>query len=186
LTVFNNVTADGFFAGESGDISWFKGQMDAEFSAFVAENATGGGQLLFGRITYDLMASYWPTPFAAENDPVIARHMNGLSKVVFSRTLTAATWQNTKLVSGDLVMGGLVGEVRRMKEGDGPGMTILGSGSIVAQLAQAGLIDEYQFVVNPVVIGTGMNMFAAPLRMRLLKTRSFGNGNVVLWYEPAS
>ena len=181
LTVFNNVTADGFFAGEGGDISWFKGAMDAEFGAFVAGNATGGGQLLFGRITYDLMASYWPTPFAAENDPVIAKQMNSLSKVVFSRTLAAATWQNTKLASGDLISG-----VRRMKEGDGPGMTILGSGSIVSQLSQAGLIDEYQFVVNPVVIGSGMKMFAAPLRLRLMKTRSFGNGNVVLWYEPTS
>jgi dihydrofolate reductase len=101
--------------------------------------------------------------------------------VVFSRTLAVAAWNNTRLVSGDLIA-----EVRRMKEGDGPGMTILGSGSIVSQLAQAGLIDEYQFVVNPVVIGTGMKMFAAPLRLRLMKTRSFGNGNVVLWYEPAS
>jgi dihydrofolate reductase len=158
--------------------------MDAEFGAFVAGNATGGGQLLFGRITYEMMASYWPTPFAAENDPVIAKQMNSLSKVVFSRTLTAATWHNTKLVGGS-VSGDLVTEVRRMKEEDGPGMTILGSGSIVSQLAQAGLIDEYQFVVHPVAIGTGMEMFGAPLRLKLLKTRSFGNGNVVLWYEPA-
>ncbi len=181
LTVFNNVTADGFFAGEGGDISWFKAPVDAEFGAFVAGNATGEGELLFGRITYEMMASYWPTPLSAESFPILAKGMNKSRKVVFSRTLAVASWQNTKLMGGDLI-----DEVRRMKEGDGPGMTILGSGSIVSQLARAGLIDEYQFVVNPVVIGKGMKMFVAPLHLRLLKTRSFGNGNVVLWYEPAS
>ncbi len=195
IIAFNNVTLDGFFAGESGDISWAKGHMDDEFTAFVAANAVAGGQLLFGRITYELMASYWPTAFAAEHDPQVAERMNSLAKVVFSRTLREAAWKNTELVSGDLVE-----SVRQMKSAAGPDMAILGSGSVVAQLAQAGLIDEYQFVVNPVIIGKGRTMFQSTgfeatggfagvsrvIDLKLMKTRSFANGNVVLWYQPAS
>jgi len=91
LVVFNNVTLDGYFAGENGDFSWAnKDHQDAEFNAFVAGNAEGEGLLLFGRITYELMASYWPTPVAAKNDPVVALRINNLPKVVFSRTLDKA------------------------------------------------------------------------------------------------
>ena len=90
LGVFNNVTLDGYFTGKNGDLSWAKGHMDAEFNAFVADNARSGGLLLLGRITYELMASYWPTPQARKNDPVVAERMNNLPKVVFSRTLEAA------------------------------------------------------------------------------------------------
>src|SRR6202171_2992485 len=78
------------------------GDDDAEFNAFVAENASGGGQLLFGRITYELMASYWPTPGAIKNDRIVAEGMNSMPKVVFSRTLDKASWRNTKVVKGDL------------------------------------------------------------------------------------
>jgi len=109
LVVFNNVTLDGYFAGENGDFSWAsKDHKDAEFNAFVAGHAEGEGLLLFGRITYELMASYWPTPVAAKNDPVVALRINNLPKVVFSRTLEKATWNNTALVKG-----ALAAEVRR-------------------------------------------------------------------------
>jgi len=105
-----------------------------------------------------------------------------MQKVVFSRTLDKASWENTTLVKGDIVTA-----VRRMKKEPGPGMAILGSGSIVSQLTQARLIDEYQIVVNPVVLGKGKTMFDGikdKLTLKLTKTRAFGNGNVVLWYEP--
>ena len=115
-------------------LAWARhGNEDPEYSAFVAENASGGGQLLFGRITYELMASYWPTPVADQHNPAVAKGMNSMAKVVFSRTLDQASWNNTRLVKGDLVS-----EVRKMKNEPGPGMAILGSGSIVAQLAPAG------------------------------------------------
>ncbi|OGU01008.1 MAG: hypothetical protein A2W29_10810 [Gemmatimonadetes bacterium RBG_16_66_8] len=181
LVVFNNVTLDGYFADARGDMSWAH-KHDPEWSAFTAENASGGGVLLLGRITYDLMASYWPTPAARANAPQVAEGMNGMQKVVFSRTLDTVSWQNTTLVKDDIA-----GAVRRMKSEPGPGMAILGSGSIVSQLTQAGLIDEYQIVVHPVVLGQGMTMFAGiktRLSLRLTKTRAFGNGSVVLWYEP--
>lgn len=181
LAVFNNVTLDGYFADARSDMRWAHND-DAEWTAFAAENVGGGGVLLFGRITYDLMASYWPTPAALKNAPAVAAGMNGMQKVVFSRTLDKASWQNTTLVKDDIVTA-----VRRMKHEPGEGMVILGSGSIVSQLTQARLIDEYQIVVHPVVLGEGKTMFAGLKEMvslRLTKTRPFGNGNVVLWYEP--
>ena len=183
LISFTQVTLDGYFTGRNGDLSWaHEGPQDAEWNAFVAGNASGGGQLLFGRITYELMVSYWPTPAARENDPVVAEGMNSLPKVVFSRTLDKASWSNTRLVKGDLAT-----EVRRLKHEPGEGMAILGSGSIVSQLAQAGLIDEYQIVVKPVALGEGRTMFEGikqKLSLKLTKTRTFTNGNVLLSYEP--
>jgi dihydrofolate reductase len=183
LVVFNNVSLDGYFAGSYGDFSWaHSGSDDAEFNAFIASNASGGGQLLLGRVTYDIMVSYWPTPTAIKNDPIVAEGMNSMPKVVFSRTMTRASWNNTELVKGDIAV-----EVRRMKKAPGPGMAILGSGSIASQLAPEGLIDEYQLVVNPVLLGKGKTMFDGvqeKLTLKLTKTRTFKNGKVLLCYEP--
>jgi dihydrofolate reductase len=181
LVVFNHVTLDGYFVDMNGDMSWAH-KNDAEWKAFAEGNAKGDGPLLFGRITYELMASYWPTPLASKNDPVLAERMNNLPKVVFSRTLDKASWNNTKLVKGDMAA-----EIRKMKKEPGEGMAILGSGSIVSQLAQEGLIDEYQIVVNPIVLGKGRTLFDGlrkKLTLKLTKTRAFGNGNVFLRYEP--
>jgi dihydrofolate reductase len=184
LLVFNQVSLDGYFAGLNGDIGWAKKDPnDAEWNAFVAGNARGGGMLLFGRITYELMASYWPTPDAIQNDPVVAGLINRRPKVVFSRTLDKVSWSNTKLVKG-----GLEGEVRRMKEQAEKGIAILGSGSLVAQLSQEGLIDEYQLVVTPVVLGAGKNLFEGikkKLNLKLTGTRTFSNGSVLMSYIPA-
>jgi dihydrofolate reductase len=183
LVAFTNVTLDGYFAGPNGDLGWaHEGKQDAEWNAFVAENAQSGGQLLLGRVTYELMASYWPTPQALENDPVVAEGMNNLPKVVFSRTLDKASWKNTKLVKGDMAAA-----VRKLKQEPGKGMALLGSGSVVSQLAQAGLIDEYQIVVNPVALGEGKTLFAGikeKLNLKLTRTRTFANGNALLCYEP--
>ncbi len=137
---------------------------------------------MFGKITYELMASYWPTPNAIKNDPILAEGMNYLPKVVFSRTLDKASWNNTKLVRGDMPA-----EIRKMKKEAGKDMVILGSGSVVSQLAQEGLIDEYQIVMNPVVLGEGRTMFDGikeKLTLKRTKTRTFRNGNVLLCYEP--
>lgn len=182
LIVFNNVTLDGYFTGKDGDLSWAY-QQDPEWKAFVNANAQSGGVLLLGRITYEMMVSYWPTPMAMENDPVVAERMNNRRKVVFSRTLDEVSWNNTRLVRGDVAA-----EVRRMKDEPGEGMAILGSGTIVSQLAREGLIDEYQVVVNPVVLGEGRTMFEGleeKLPLKLTRTRAFDNGNVLLCYEPA-
>jgi dihydrofolate reductase len=179
--VFNNLSLDGYIADENGDMSWAH-RRDPEWDAFTSENASGEAEMLFGRVTYDMMAGFWPTPQAREAMPDVARAMNEAPKVVFSRTLEKPAWQNTRLVKGDLAE-----EVRRMKAQAGPGMLIMGSGSIVSQLTDAGLIDEYQVVVHPIVLGRGRGMFDVrdKTRLTMKKSRVFGNGNVVLWYEPA-
>jgi dihydrofolate reductase len=183
LIVFNHVSLDGYFVDMNGDMSWAKADhQDVEWNSFVAENASGGGALVFGRITYELMASFWPTPFAIESMPVVAAGMNSMPKVVFSRTLDQASWNNTTLVKGDPAE-----EMRKIKRSPGEDMAILGSGRIVSQLAQERLIDEYQIVVNPVVLGAGRTLFDGAkqnLSLKLTKTRAFGNGNVLLCYEP--
>ena len=181
LIVFNSVTLDGYFTDANGDMSWAH-KNDPEWNAFAAENAKGGGVLLFGRVTYEQMASFWPTPAAMETMPDVAKGMNNLPKVVFSRTLDEASWNNTKLVKSDMVE-----EVRKMKNEPGPEMVILGSGTIVSQLSEHKLIDEYQMVMNPIVLGNGRTMFEGMKEKLMLKrtnTRTFDNGNVVLSYEP--
>ena len=181
IIVFNQVTLDGYFVDSKGDMSWAHKQ-DAEWNAFVADNAKGEATLLFGRITYELMASFWPTPAAIQTMPVVAEGMNSLPKVVFSRTLDKASWNNTRLVKGDLA-----GEIRRMKNEPESDIVIMGSGTIVSQLAQEGLIDEYQIALNPIVLGNGRTMFEGlkeKLNLKLTRTRAFENGNVFLCYEP--
>ena len=181
LIVFNQVSLDGFFTDKNNDMSWAHRQ-DPEWNAFTAENASGGAELVFGRITYDMMASYWPTPQAFESNPAVAEAMNELPKVVFSRSLDRAGWKNTQLIQSDIA-----GEVRKMKQQPGMDLLIMGSGSIVSQLTDAGLIDQYQVVVNPIVLGGGRTMFDGVrnrMNLKLERTRSFHNGNVVLWYVP--
>jgi dihydrofolate reductase len=184
LIVFNHITLDGYFVDGNGGMQWaYRETQDSEWDKFVVGNASGGGVLLFGRVTYDLMVSYWPTPLAAQNNPVVAERMNNCEKVVFSRSLEKASWNNTTVVKGDIVA-----EVRKMKEKPGLGMAILGSGSIVSQLAPHGVIDEYQMVVNPLALGKGRTMFEGlqeKLALKLTKSRAFNNGNVLLCYEPA-
>ncbi|MEO8201568.1 MAG: dihydrofolate reductase family protein [Gemmatimonadota bacterium] len=183
LAVFNQLSLDAYFTDNRGDMSWaHKGHDDKEWNDFVAGNAKGEGELVFGRVTYQMMASYWPGPQAAKDAPAVAEGMNNLPKVVFSRTLTSVSWKNTRLIKGDLVT-----ETRKLKNEPGNDLVILGSGSIVAQLAEAGLIDEYQLIVNPLVLGQGRTLFeglSRRLNMALTESRAFGNGNVLLRYEP--
>src|SRR5208283_1520680 len=184
LAVFNNVTLDGYFVDGHGDMSWANtARESAEWREFTDQNATSGGVFLFGRVTYDLMKSFWPTQQAAEMFPVVAERMNNLPKVVFSRTLDSVSWKNTTLAKGELAA-----EVRRMKQESGADLVILGGGSIVAQLAQERLIDEFQIALTPVVLGKGRTMFDGireKLALKLVKSRVFGNGSVFLRYEPA-
>jgi dihydrofolate reductase len=182
LIVFNHISLDGYFTDVNGDMSFAQNHTpDPEWDAFVAGNASGGGMLVFGRITYDLMIRFWPTPAATESMPVVAERMNNLPKVVFSRTLREATWNNTQLVKDDMI-----GEIQRLKKESGQDMVIFGSGTIISQLAQENLIDEYQLVIDPVTLGKGRTMFDGlkeKLPMKLKSSRTFNNGNVLLCYE---
>lgn len=179
LSVFNQVSLDGYFVDAHDDMSWAH-RDDPQWTRFTQQNAGGEAELIFGRVTYEQMASFWPTAAArAMNAPVAAR-MNAMKKVVFSKTLDKASWANTKLIKSDLLSA-----VRRLKRAKGPDLLIMGSGSLVAQLTEAGLIDSYQVVVNPLVLGGGRTMFEGVSRraLTLTKSKAFKNGNVVLWYE---
>ena len=179
LIVFNQVSMDGYFTDAHNDMSWAH-KSDPEWDAFTAENAKGGGVLLFGRVTYEMMLSFWPTPTARQLAPVVADAMNKLPKIVFSRSLKEATWSNTTLVKEDPV-----DAVRAMKKRSERNLVLMGSGSIVSQLARADLIDQYEIVVNPVILGSGRTMFEGVDRrmpLKLTGIRRFTNGNVVLWY----
>ena len=182
LIAFTQVSADGYFVDAAGDMSWAHRQ-DPELQEFAASNASSGGTLVFGRVTYEMMAGYWPSPMARQQQPDVAAGMTAADKVVFSRTLDSAGWANTRVLSGPLAA-----EVRKLKAGEGKALAILGSGSIVAQLAGENLIDEYQLMVNPVVLGAGRSPFAGARRLdlKLAKSRTFKNGNVLLCYEPAA
>jgi dihydrofolate reductase len=181
LMVFNSVTVDGYFTDKNNDMSWAHAQDDPEWNEFVAGNAKSGGEMMFGRVTYQMMESFWPTPAAANAFPEVAEGMNKSPKIVFSKTLNEATWNNTRLLKGDLIE-----EVKKLKEESGDQLVLMGSGSIVAQLAPAGLIDEYQMVVNPLILGDGRTMFEGvkeKIRLTLTDSRTFKNGNVLLSYK---
>jgi len=180
ISVFNNLSLDGYFTDGAGDMSWAHTR-DAEWQQFTNENAGGDAELLFGRKTYQMMAGFWPTPQARQLMPEVAASMNRMRKYVFSRSLEKTDWDNSTLLKGDLVT-----EVRSLKDQPGPGLLVMGSGEIIAQLAQAGLIDEYQLVFVPIVLGSGRSLFegvTARPRLQLVKTRAFQNGNVVAWYS---
>ena len=181
VIAFEQVSLDGFFVDGKGDMSWAH-KRDPEWIAFAGSNASGDGALLFGRVTYEMMASFWPTPLAMQSMPAVAEGMNRMPKIVFSRTLEKASWTNTTLVKGDPAA-----HVRKLKQEPGPDLVILGSGSIVSQLAEARLIDELQIVVNPIVLGKGRTLFGGvkeKIGLKRTQSRAFGNGNVVLSYEP--
>src|SRR4051812_9787094 len=139
LNMFNSISLDGYFTDSSNDMSWaHAGGDDAEFQKFVSGNAKGENALVFGRVTYEMMAAWWPTPAAAKAMPDVAKGMNAAPKYVFSRSLKTADWANTIVLNGDPAQ-----EIARLKRERS--MTVLGSGSIVKQLTAAGLIDDFQF-----------------------------------------
>jgi dihydrofolate reductase len=143
LTVFNNVSLDGYFVDATGGMDFaHKDARDPEWDEFVSGNASGNGALLFGRVTYDMMAGFWPTPHAKAAMPAVAEGMNRMAKYVASRTMTDAAWNNTTVLGGDLFSA-----VRALKRSDGPDIVILA--------------------------------------LKPTRTRTFGNGSVLLCYEPA-
>jgi dihydrofolate reductase len=174
------VTVDGFFEGPHGEIDWHT--VDDEFNEFAIDQLHSAGGLIFGRVTYQLMASYWPTPAALTDDPTVAGLMNAIPKIVASRTLETVAWNNTRLVKTDFAE-----EIRLLKQQESRDLFIFGSGNLAATLTRQGLIDEYRLIVSPIVLGSGKPLFndiGRPLPLKLLKTKSFRNGNILLYYQP--
>ncbi len=181
LSIFNFTTLNGFYKGPNEEINWHKhGEEEKQYSI---EGIKTGNTLLFGRITYQMMASFWPTPMALQNDPIVAEGMNKAEKIVFSRTLEKAEWNNTRLIKENIVE-----EIKKLKQTPGKDMTILGSGSIVTLFAEYGLIDEYEIMIDPVAIGDGTPIFKGirnKLDLKLASTRTFKSGSVLLCYQSA-
>jgi len=180
----NLVTLDGFFAGPKGELDWHI--VDEEFNQYAIDLLSKVDALLFGKVTYQLMADYWPAaatnPSTPKSDVEIAEKMNNLPKIVFSKTLQEVKWNNSRLVKDNIAE-----EISKMKQQPGKDMVIFGSGSIVSTLMQHGLIDEYRIIVNPIVLGNDKPLFKGingKQNLKLLKTKVLGSGVVILYYEP--
>lgn len=178
ISSFNFITLNGYLNAPGGDISWHR--HGEEENQFAAESMQGGDTLLFGRKTYEMMASYWPTPMAMENDPTVTAGMNSARKIVVSQTLKKAAWNNTSIISGNALH-----EIKRLKSTSDNDITILGSGSIVNLLTENSLIDEYLVMIDPVALDAGTTIFRGIGRniyFRLKDVKTFSSGVVLLRY----
>lgn len=183
LTVFQFMTLDGYYADPDADTSWHTHVPGGESSGYAAEMLALGSTLLFGRLTYEFMASFWPTPTAKALMPEVAAAMNAADKVVFSRTLETADWKNTSIVRGDAVQA-----VKGMKESSAKELTVLGSASLLRQFSESGLVDEFQFMLDPLVLGEGRSIFKGVkhrLNLKLVSTRTLSDGPVLLYFRPS-
>lgn len=183
VIVSNMVTLDGMFAGPNGDLDWHV--VNDEFFKFAEDQLNTVDTLLFGRVTYEGMVSYWTSEDAIKNDAIIAEKMNTRNKVVFSKTLDKVGWG--KWDNARLVKTNIGDEISKLKQQPGKDMVIFGSGTIVSTLAQLGLIDVYNIFVVPLVLGKGKQQFtdiANPVKLKLTNTRTFKTGVVFLAYEP--
>ena len=178
----NMVSLDGFFEGSNKwEIDWHV--VGEEFNETAIAWLKSYDALIFGRVTYLGMASYWPTPEAVKNDPVVADLMNKIPKIVFSRSLEKAEWNNTRVVKGDVAE-----EIARLKSQPGKDMAIFGSADLASGLIQRDMIDEYRIFINPVVLGQGNPLFKGlqgRLHLKLVDSKIFKTGLVLLVYQPA-
>jgi dihydrofolate reductase len=183
ISVFNHVSIDGFFAGPNGELDWFYSlSCDADWYKYTHSQAAGSSTLIFGHTTYEMMKSYWPTPNAIKNDPVMAKSVNESPKIVFSKKLKKVEegpiWKNITLyhkINPDEI-------IKLKKKID---MMILGSGSIVQQFSNLNLIDDYFLVVVPVILGKGKSFFENVKKkdIKLVNAKPFKNCIVLLHYS---
>jgi dihydrofolate reductase len=179
--MFNMVSVDGYFEGPNADLNWH--HVDEEFNDFAIQQLNSADGLMFGRKTYQMMASYWPTPFAIENDPTVAEKMNSIPKYVFSHTLDVVKWNNATLLKADAAT-----ELTQLKQKPGKDLLLFGSAMLASTFIKRGLIDEYRLMVNPILLGCGELLFRnmdEKVDLHLLNTTAFRNGNVLLDYALA-
>jgi dihydrofolate reductase len=189
IVMCNWVSIDGFFAGPNGEIDWIIRDPEVDQalrkSGTQDEQAESGGSdtMLLGNATYTMFENSWPQmakdPNAPEEIHKMADEVNRMNKVVFSRTRKEAPWENSRLLQGNLIE-----EVEKLKQAEGTPILIFGSGTIVQQLTDAGLIDEYFIAVTPVVLGKGKLLFrdVQKRNLQLKESREFESGNVLLRY----
>jgi dihydrofolate reductase len=181
LISFMVVALDGYYEGPNGEFDW--PNVDDEFNEFAISQLDDIDTLVFGRATYEGMASYWPTPEAQEDDPAITYRMNTVPKVVLSTTLDKADWQNTTLVKGDGA-----DAISELKQQRGKYLAIFGSPNLTVNLLERGLVDELRVMVHPILLGAGKSLFRTlkdRVPLKLQWTTTFSSGNVLLSYRPA-
>ncbi len=182
MMLFMMVSLDGYYEGPNHDINWHT--VDEDFNTFAIDQLNTVDAIIFGRATYEGMYSYWPTPEALANDALVASYMNNMPKIVISRTLDKAEWQNTRLIKDNVAE-----ELTALKQQPGKDLIIFGSGDLTVSLADLGLIDEYRIMVAPVALGAGKPLFTGlqrKLDLKLIKSTTFRSGNVLLYYAPAA
>ena len=178
LIVWNLVTLDGYFEGkQKWELDWHNVVWDPELEKFSDDQSQSVGTLIFGRATYEGMASYWSNATGKT-----AEFMNAVPKIVCSRSLSRAEWNNTTIISDRVP--DAIGELKKQK---GKDLYIFGSGNLCSSLFEAGLIDEVRLGLTPTVFGGGTPLFAPSnggLKMTLLESRPFKSGCVILRYKP--
>jgi len=177
LIMWNLMTLDGFVEGLNRDISWHLDVWGDELEKLSIEQLKSAGGLMFGRVTYELMANHWPSATGE-----IADFMNALPKYVFSRTLKTANWNNTQLFNDDLPA-----TVARLKRENAKDIFLFGSADLAASLIPHGLIDEFRIAVNPILLGGGSPLFkpGERLKLKLLDAKTHSTGIVLLRYHQA-
>jgi dihydrofolate reductase len=181
LLSFMVVTLDGYYEGRNGEFDW--PNVDDQFNEFAISQLNDIDTLVFGRVTYEGMASYWPTPAAVEDDPAVADRMNSIPKIVFSTTLDTADWENTTLIKGNVA-----DAITELKQQPGKALAIFGSPHLTVSLLEQGLVDELRVMVHPILLGAGKSLFAGlnhRVPVTLETTTTFSSGNVLLSYRPA-
>ena len=177
LIMWNLMTLDGMIEGPNRDISWHEDVWGEELERLSTEQLNAAGGLVFGRVTYDLMANYWPKATGE-----IADFMNASPKYVFSRTLTRSDWNNTQVFGADVP-----GTIARLKRESAKDLFLFGSADLAGSLTAHGLIDEYRIALNPIILGGGTPLFKPGERakLKLLDSRALSTGVVILRYTPA-
>lgn len=182
IIVSNLISLDGYFEGINQDISWFN--VGEDFFEYARNLLNEVDTILYGRTTYEQMAAYWP---GAENqDAVIKEKMNSLKKIVFSNTMGKAEWNNTTINHTIVIKRKIEDEIKRLKQQQGGNMVIFGSGTLVSELTQSRLIDEYRLIVCPVILGNGNPLFKSlneRYNLKLISVKQLNSGAVILTYQ---
>jgi len=183
LVLFMHVALDGFVAGPGGEMDWIN--VDDEIFDYAGERTNEADTALYGRVTYQMMESYWPTAAeqanATRHDIEHSNWYNKVTKVVLSRTMKGQQVKNTSIISENIAA-----NINALKQQPGKDILMFGSPSAAHLLMQENLIDDLWLFVNPVVLGQGIPLFKdvkGPLKLKLLKNVAFSSGVVCLHYE---